>query len=303
MVLTRLLFRGNSGQEPGTDGHQAGHGLPLRQWGQEGELGAAPCGIAHCSCGDETRYCYWLVFLVILVAIAVVAAVFWLFQRWAAKLAEETQLLRDKLEEGHGFKPTQQRDEDTSQGSPGSASPASRPSDLARAGTASWSTRKASFNDRQAAPMLSQAEDAKLKAVLKNGLVKLDYETRELQVLEAMSFQEVPQQQYADDATQSGPSQGAKVVFRDEGRQQAALRDAAEVLKIYDSASVCIEGHTESASSKLAAGAREVALAQAELVKSRLIAFGIAASRLTTVGLPGNLGHNKSCIVLRITNF
>jgi len=76
----------------------------------------------------------------------------------------------------------------------------------------------------------------------------------------------------------------------------------AEVLKIYDTAEVLIEGHTATPADKMDDWAFQLAGNRAELVKTYLVDHGIKKGRITCVPLPGHLGNNKSDIVILITH-
>jgi len=91
-------------------------------------------------------------------------------------------------------------------------------------------------------------------------------------------------------------------VFTEPDKQKKALGDVAEVLKIYDTAEVLIEGHTATPADKMDDWAFQLAGNRAELVKTYLVDHGIKKGRITCVPLPGHLGNNKSDIVILITH-
>jgi outer membrane protein OmpA-like peptidoglycan-associated protein len=146
---------------------------------------------------------------------------------------------------------------------------------------------------RLVAPTLSADKEAQLSAILLNKRIEVDHDTREVKLFQAIGFETV-------DPDTDDPS---SVRFRDEKSDLAVLRDIAEVLKIYDGASMCIEGHTEARSAKMNQWCHQLALNQAELVRSSIISFGVDGSRLVAVALPGTLGRNCSGAFFRITSF
>eukprot|EP00928_Gymnodinium_smaydae_P063304 TRINITY_DN46933_c0_g1_i1.p1 TRINITY_DN46933_c0_g1~~TRINITY_DN46933_c0_g1_i1.p1 ORF type:complete len:479 (-),score=115.97 TRINITY_DN46933_c0_g1_i1:88-1524(-) len=134
-------------------------------------------------------------------------------------------------------------------------------------------------------PSISPAQQTQLESITKQGRVELDSFTRELRLKKGIEFDSDP------------------LRFKNDAEVQATLKDAAEVMKTLSTTVWCIEGHSEQRFGKLERGAHEVSLGHAELVKKSLIAFGIDAGRLQTLGLPGNKGNNKEGIVLRITSY
>jgi len=91
--------------------------------------------------------------------------------------------------------------------------------------------------------------------------------------------------------------------FSNEAKAMEVLSDVAEVLKVYHSASLLIEGHTATPPEKMDKWAHDLAHSRAEKVKAAIVALGVEAQRLGTVGLPGHLGSGKHDTVLKITSF
>merc|ERR1712217_674490 len=91
--------------------------------------------------------------------------------------------------------------------------------------------------------------------------------------------------------------------FKDDSKAKSVLSDVAAVLKIYPKAILLIEGHTATPPEKMDKWAHDLSQARAEKVKSTIVSFSIDASRLNTIGLPGNLGSGKHDTVLKITSF
>jgi len=92
-------------------------------------------------------------------------------------------------------------------------------------------------------------------------------------------------------------------IFQDEESAMRLLDDAAQVLKLYPTVTVSIEGHTATPPDKLDMWAHELAQNRAEKVKEVFVANGINEDRLKTVGLPGHLGSSKHDTVMRIVGF
>jgi len=92
-------------------------------------------------------------------------------------------------------------------------------------------------------------------------------------------------------------------VFVDDDSAMRLLDDAAQVLKLYPTVTVSIEGHTATRPDKMDIWAHELAQNRAEKVKEVLVANGIDEDRLKTVGLPGPLGSSKHDTVIKIVGF
>jgi len=91
--------------------------------------------------------------------------------------------------------------------------------------------------------------------------------------------------------------------FLREGSAMDTLGDVAELLSIYDTAAVLIEGHTATPPEDMDRWAYDLALGRAEFVKAAIASFGVALGRLKTAALPGKFGSNGHGVVLVITSF
>lgn len=91
--------------------------------------------------------------------------------------------------------------------------------------------------------------------------------------------------------------------FSHEDRAMNVLGDVAEILKVYHTSTVLIEGHTATPAERMDKWAHDLARGRAEMVKSTVASFGIAPERLSTIALPGHLGNNRHDVVLKITSF
>lgn len=92
-------------------------------------------------------------------------------------------------------------------------------------------------------------------------------------------------------------------IYEDEFRAMQVLADAAQVLNLYSTCIVSIEGHTATLDSKMDTWAHELAHNRAEKVKEGFMALGIDERRIKTVGLPGRLGSSKQDTVIKIVAF
>jgi flagellar motor protein MotB len=91
--------------------------------------------------------------------------------------------------------------------------------------------------------------------------------------------------------------------YKDEDKTIGVLGDVADILQIYSSATVVIEGHTATPPEKMDSWAHELAINRAEKVKASVVQHGIDVKRLSSKGLPGNLGDNTPDVKLKITGF
>jgi len=92
-------------------------------------------------------------------------------------------------------------------------------------------------------------------------------------------------------------------IYKDDEKTTAVLGDIADVLQIYSSATVMIEGHTATPPEKMDNWAHELAKNRADKVKDTVCGHGIDPKRLSTKGCPGNLGDNHPDVKLKITGF
>merc|ERR1719282_1206762 len=88
--------------------------------------------------------------------------------------------------------------------------------------------------------------------------------------------------------------------FSDEDHAMQVLGDVTEILKIFHTAKLLIEGHMATPPEKIDKWAHELARNRAEIVKATIVSFGIEANRISTSGLPGNFGNNRHDVVLKI---
>lgn len=147
---------------------------------------------------------------------------------------------------------------------------------------------------------LEQDEMVLIKAIHDRGNVLYDENRREFLLQKEIAF--VPEF--------TGPREGEKLPIRcfatqfaDPALAKAILSDFAELLRILKSSVVLIEGHTPGVSlEEVGDYEHEVADARANLVKSCIVQLGIQDFRLTTLGLPGFLGHGKDDVVLKMVN-
>jgi len=84
---------------------------------------------------------------------------------------------------------------------------------------------------------------------------------------------------------------------------KATLSDIAEVLEVYDTGFVIIEGHTATPDEKMDDWAKELAQNRADKIKDELTACGVTAERLVSRGVPGKSGDGHPDVVIKITGF
>jgi len=80
------------------------------------------------------------------------------------------------------------------------------------------------------------------------------------------------------------------------------LKNTAEILKIFDTVIVSIEGHTATPDEKMDEWAHSLAQARADKIKSVLVEMGIEADRLKPIGLPGKYGTRQHDLVLHVVS-
>jgi len=92
--------------------------------------------------------------------------------------------------------------------------------------------------------------------------------------------------------------------FANEFEARLTLVDVAQLLRIFDTAVVLVEGHTASPLSNPLEGidewAHQLAYNRAEMVKLELVAFGVDEMRLEALGLPGRIGMDSHGVQLNI---
>jgi len=91
--------------------------------------------------------------------------------------------------------------------------------------------------------------------------------------------------------------------FAHEEEAMNIIGDVAELLTIYNTANLLIEGHTATPPEKMDKWAHDLARSRAEMVKSTIASFGVDPRRLNIIALPGSLGSNAHIVVLKITGF
>jgi len=91
--------------------------------------------------------------------------------------------------------------------------------------------------------------------------------------------------------------------FKDEEQAMRVLADVAEIMKLYHTASLLIEGHTATPDEKVDKWAQELAQSRADKVRSTLLSLDMEAERLRAVGRPGHHGSGKHDVLLKIANF
>jgi len=91
--------------------------------------------------------------------------------------------------------------------------------------------------------------------------------------------------------------------YKDEDKTVGVLGDVADILAIYSSATVVVEGHTATPPEKMDSWAHELAKNRADKVKSSVVTHGVDSKRLSAKGLPGNLGDGHPDVKLKIVGF
>jgi len=92
-------------------------------------------------------------------------------------------------------------------------------------------------------------------------------------------------------------------VYKDEDKTVGVLGDVSDILQIYSSAAVTIEGHTATPPERMDNWSQKLADNRADKVKDSISQHGIDPKRLTSKGLPGSLGDNHPDVKLKITGF
>jgi len=157
-------------------------------------------------------------------------------------------------------------------------------------------------------PTLSSAKKAIIGDVLARDRVELILTSTDGSVV-----------QYSDDSAQVSDAQmklketiefktvlhgkPPEATFKNEGSVTSLLGDVVEILNVYSTATVLIEGHTATPKEKMDSWAHELASNRAERVKKALMSMGIASRRLSAVGLPGHLGINSPDVIMKIVSF
>jgi len=92
-------------------------------------------------------------------------------------------------------------------------------------------------------------------------------------------------------------------MYKDEEKALGLLGDVADVLRVFSTATVLIEGHTATPSDKVDEWAHEFAKNRAEKVQATIASHGIDPKRLKIKGCPGGLGEDHADIKINITDF
>jgi len=92
-------------------------------------------------------------------------------------------------------------------------------------------------------------------------------------------------------------------LYKDEDKTDGVLGDVADILAVYSSATVVVEGHTATPPEKIDSWAHELAKIRADKVKASVVTHGIDSKRLSAKGLPGNLGDGHPDVKLKIAGF
>jgi len=157
-------------------------------------------------------------------------------------------------------------------------------------------------------PKLSDDNKAKLKEILaRNRVLLLFHDIYGNEVRHDDDLSEVGSAQLKlKDAIDFKPVHHGKTptaIYKDEDKTTGVLGDIADVLSIYSSATVTIEGHTATPPEKMDSWAHELARNRADKVKETVCSHGTDPKRLSTKGCPGNLGDNHPDVKLKITGF
>mmetsp|Transcript_33440 Transcript_33440/g.79483 ORF Transcript_33440/g.79483 Transcript_33440/m.79483 type:complete len:398 (+) Transcript_33440:3-1196(+) len=130
----------------------------------------------------------------------------------------------------------------------------------------------------------------RLEQVLSKKQVEVDEENFQLKFSKPLEFEK----------RHHGASPTA--TFKDEAQVTEMLKDLVQVLELFATAEIDIEGHTSTPDAKLDAWSRELAFNRAMKVKDALEALGIRKARMKARGRPGKFGTGKSEVVFRITH-
>lgn len=143
---------------------------------------------------------------------------------------------------------------------------------------------------------LEQEEKVLIKAIHDRGNVFFNEGRREFLLQKEIAFM-------SESKGKGEKSRAHDIRFADPVLAKAILSDLVELLRIFKSFVVLIEGHTQGVTLvELGDYEHDVADERANLVKSILVQLGIPEFRLTTLGLPGFLGNGKDDIVLKLIN-
>merc|ERR1712107_229925 len=88
-----------------------------------------------------------------------------------------------------------------------------------------------------------------------------------------------------------------------EKRDMDMITDVAEIMQLFPTCELYLEGHTKTQDDKIDDWAKALALNRAEKVKSIIAACGIDPRRMETKGMPGHMGDMHNDVKIKIKNF
>jgi len=141
------------------------------------------------------------------------------------------------------------------------------------------------------APRRSRRQTRMLDAIRKRDRVLVDLVHHQLHLNSEIGFKAVLR------------SETPYTEFEDERTAMEVLKDVAEVMNIYEMATVLVEGHTATPPDKMDDWAFDLASSRADFIKSRLESLCIDPHRVTTVGLPGYRGCGNPAIKFKILSY
>eukprot|EP00929_Paragymnodinium_shiwhaense_P007408 TRINITY_DN11130_c0_g1_i1.p1 TRINITY_DN11130_c0_g1~~TRINITY_DN11130_c0_g1_i1.p1 ORF type:complete len:329 (-),score=83.83 TRINITY_DN11130_c0_g1_i1:160-1146(-) len=303
-------------RDPEENPHAAG--LPFRGWGRHGEKsqsssggglssagsgssegsgaaaagGGGQCSTISCSC--DAWHCFFWALLVFIVLLILGCILFLLVRRWQLQHDEEIKQLKKQLQEQDSRTPRR------------TTGYVRRTSLSPRGGAASASVISTPPISSRDPPVLDAAKAERLKALEAKQNVTLDLAAREIRPVKRIEFEDYNESTTPSDWLSSrAPASGARFATTPAGHSLALeiLRDVAEIMSIYETAVLCVEGHSEERAGISEKQATTQAQANADLVKSTLVSFNVEPGRIAAVGLPGKLGSNTNGVALRITSF
>lgn len=135
---------------------------------------------------------------------------------------------------------------------------------------------------------LQGGERDSYQEIINRGYVQIDLTTQQLVLKKGIAFED--NMEHWNSMTK----------FASPAETSLVLHDVADLLAIFHSAVVLIEGHTSTKLEDVDDFAHELAYMRAELVKIELASRGIEEYRLDAIGLPGPLGSNEDKVVLKM---
>lgn len=91
--------------------------------------------------------------------------------------------------------------------------------------------------------------------------------------------------------------------FQNEHEAMISIGDVAELLHIYSTAMVLVQGHTATPEDKIDVWATELAQHRSDKVKSAIVDLGVSSDRITSKGFPGKTGDSHPDVVIKILEF